>query len=72
MGDGDADAPSDGRGEHALQERRWICSLCGQHLPADSAQDARKRRHEERHTRYGRNNITAKPSKMRWRLAHAE
>ncbi|MCE2498836.1 MAG: hypothetical protein J4F28_07620 [Nitrosopumilaceae archaeon] len=72
VGDGAADAPGDNRREHARQGGQWICSLCGQRLPADFEQDARKRRHEERHMRYGRNNITAKPSQMSWRLARGE
>ncbi len=72
MGDAAADAPEDSRMDHARQGGQWICSLCGQRLPADFVQDARKRRHEERHTRYGHNNITAKPSQMSWRLAREE
>ena len=72
VGDGASNAPGDNRRAHARQGGQWICSLCGQGLPADLAQDARRRRHEERHARYGRNNIIAKPSQMSWRLARGE
>ena len=44
----------------------WVCSLCCQELPADALGDARKARHEEKHKRFGRNNITA--GAVRWDL----